>query len=77
MQSIDASPETLAEQAPSIVCGYLHTARSRIDELFGPGYSRKHPALVAAFITACATDVAAVTISQQVRAGLREIAEAR
>jgi|GEM_PF-1675719 len=77
MQTIDASPETLAEQAPKITAGYMHAAQSRIDELFGNDYARRHPSLVGSFIAACAADVAAVTIAQQVRAGLREIAEAK
>jgi len=54
--TITASAETLVQQAPATVAGYLNAARRHIDEQFGDGYAAKHPELVAAFVQACAQD---------------------
>lgn len=54
--TITASPQTLMDQAPKTVVGYMQDAVRYIDSEFGEGYAAKNPALVAAFIQACAQD---------------------
>ncbi len=53
--------ETLMEQAPMTVAGYLRAAIREIDSQFGDGYAASNPALVGAFVQACADDYAATT----------------
>jgi hypothetical protein len=75
-QQITASFETLADDGPMIVGDMLQKAIRIIDGEFGPGYARKHPALVGAFITAAGNDFNSALLAQQIRAGLDSIANA-
>ena len=47
---------------------HMHTAVERIDKMFGEGYARKHPELVAAFMQAAAIDAAGTMISKAIEA---------
>ncbi|EFK6803476.1 hypothetical protein ACM5G3_004515 [Escherichia coli] len=44
------SADTLAEQAAKTASGWMSDAVIAIDELFGKGYAKQHPELVAAFM---------------------------
>lgn len=46
----------MVKQAPMTVDTYLREAVERIDGVFGDGYAKSHPELVAAFIAACVED---------------------
>lgn len=76
MNEITASQETLVEQAPGITASYLAAATRHIDGQYGDGFAETHPELLGAFVVACAMDVAAVTLAQQIRVGLQGIADA-
>jgi hypothetical protein len=43
-------------QAPDTVALYLERAVNMIDGVFGKGYAKEHPELVAAFLQACQGD---------------------
>lgn len=45
-------------QAPVAVTRYLEEARRGIDAVFGEGHAAANPALVAAFVQACAIEAA-------------------
>ena len=51
--------EVLVRQATYKASVYLAEAVSAIDGVFGDGYAKGHPDLVAAFINACGQDFAA------------------
>ena len=50
--------DTLMRQAPMSADLYLRKAVESIDEVFGAGYAKAHPAVVTAFLQACAVDFA-------------------
>jgi hypothetical protein len=54
---------------------YFTKAITRIDGEFGEGYAKNHPELLGAYIQASASDLNSATLAQQVRLGLREIAQ--
>lgn len=54
------SAEILAEQAAKTASGWMSDAVTGIDELFGKGYAKQHPELVAAFMQSAAIDEAAM-----------------
>lgn len=54
---ITASSDTLMRQAPMTVGFYLGQAVKDIDEVFGPGYAKKHPELVGEYLRSCAIDL--------------------
>jgi hypothetical protein len=56
---IEASYDTLMNQAGSTAHRYLADAINAIDQELGEGYAAKHPELMAAFIRTAATDFAA------------------
>ena len=57
------------------VAKYLKAAVMSIDEEFGKGYAVANPVLIGAFIQACAVDVLANILQDDVGAPLNEIAE--
>lgn len=70
MTQITASYETLANQAPMTVQGYLNNAVKIIDDIFGTGYAKCHPELVSAFIAACAKDYGDTLLCKTIQEGL-------
>jgi hypothetical protein len=54
--TITADVETLSRQASMTVSDYMRDAVSAIDDQFGAGYAKSHPALVGAYLGACARD---------------------
>lgn len=78
VQDVEASSYRLMLQAPATVGFYLDEAIKRIDATLGDGTAKKQPALVAAFMQACAADFLAARIAiagQEVRKGLLSISE--
>jgi hypothetical protein len=73
-QSISADFSTLMRQAPGTIATYLVEAIDSIDSNFGEGFAKRNPALVGAFIQACAADFNYGVLAQQIRLGLEEIA---
>jgi hypothetical protein len=59
-------------QAPMTAQTYLTEAIQIIDDKFGEGYAKSHPAIVGAFIQTCAADYAACFTADH----LEEIANA-
>jgi hypothetical protein len=62
--------------ASMTISTYLHEATRCIDDVFGAGYAIRNPALVAAFVTACAADfhTAMMTAAaQDVAEAVREV----
>ena len=54
----DAPAEPHRREAPAAAAHWLRGARQAVDAEFGPGYAAANPALVAAFVQACALDAA-------------------
>lgn len=71
---IDASFDTLFDQASDAAATYLSRAKREIDKVFGDGYASDNPQLVAAFITAAASDMNSATSAKVSGAALQEIA---
>lgn len=66
---------TILRQSHMTAHDLLRAAVDAVDQQYGDGAHKKYPQIVAAFITAAATDGGATIIAQQVRAGLDAIAE--
>jgi hypothetical protein len=76
--TVSANWTTLLNQAAYAPHLYMTQAKENIDKLFGEGYAKQNPQLVAAYIQVAATDfqTAAIAIaSQNIQYGLKEIAE--
>nr|VFK78785.1 MAG: hypothetical protein BECKSD772D_GA0070982_102517 [Candidatus Kentron sp. SD] len=73
---VTADFDTLMEQAPSTVDVYLRQAKERIDSIFGDGYAKKNPELVAAFIQAAASDMNSAILAKVIGHALQEISAA-
>lgn len=52
--------DTLAAQAAKTASGWMSDAVTEIDKLFGKGYAKQHPELVAAFMKTAGLDEAAM-----------------
>lgn len=63
---MSADADTLMRQAPMTVDLYLRKAVESIDEVFGAGYAKANPAVVAAFMQACSWDFATTMGSNSV-----------
>ena len=63
---MSADADTLMRQAPMTVDLYLRKAVESIDEVFGAGYAKAHPEVVAAFMQACSWDFATTMGSNSV-----------
>jgi hypothetical protein len=76
---VSADFHTLMVSAPATAKVYFNAAIKIIDEEFGAGYSKRHPELIAAFMSASATDFsdAMTNLSAQIiEDGLNTVAEA-
>lgn len=62
-EQVTADSDGLARKAANTTAIYLHRAKQEIDTTFGKGYAENNPELVAAFITACASDISSATLS--------------
>lgn len=58
--------DNLMRQAPMTAELYLRNAVASIDQVFGVGYAKANPAVVAAFLQTCAMDFATVMGSNAV-----------
>ena len=58
------------------VNSYLHAGIKRIDGVFGEGYAKANPELLAAFIQACAKDFNTSTIAQTLQHSLADLTSA-
>jgi hypothetical protein len=70
---IEASPKTLMRQAKMTAAEYMHAAQVDIDEKFGDGFARKHPELIAAYMTTAAQDFGAATIARSIQDGFDQV----
>ncbi|MEW9571533.1 hypothetical protein ABQJ54_07205 [Rhodanobacter sp. Si-c] len=70
---VTASFDTLLGQASDTAATYLGRAVQEIDTLFGKGYARQYPRLVAAFMQTAAIDMSASTHAKVYGAALQEI----
>ena len=61
-----ADADTLMRQAPATADLYLRQVVTSIDDVFGDGYAKANPALVAAMVQACTVDFGAVMLSNSV-----------
>jgi hypothetical protein len=67
--SIGAGNSTLLRQAPMTADVYMKCAVHDINELFGLGYARAHPELVAAYMQTAAMDMGAAVIARAIELG--------
>lgn len=58
--------DTLMRQAPQTAALYLRDAVESIDGMFGEGYAKANPPLVAAFLAACSADFSACMVSNAI-----------
>jgi hypothetical protein len=72
---IEASFDTLFNQASDSASDYLSRARRHIDNEFGEGYAAKNPNLVAAFMQVSAADFAAATHAKVYGTAFQEISQ--
>ncbi len=73
---ITADGMTIMRQASATAREYLKEAVEDIDQIFGEGYAKAHPELIAALINTAASDSNSVTLAKSIGTGLTEIAEA-
>jgi len=52
----ELTPDQLMAQAKTTADEYMRAAVENIDKLFGHGYAKDHPELIAAFMSACTHD---------------------
>lgn len=73
---ITASWETLMNQASHTAENYMRDAITTIDQMFGAGYAKGHPELVAAYMNAAAQDfhaTATVIAGQRIERAIRNL----
>lgn len=76
---IEANLDTLFTLAQSRTESYLRTAETQIDEVFGAGYAREHPELIAAFMKTASdefTRTATAKVLQNLGYALESVADA-
>ncbi|WP_447920311.1 hypothetical protein [Achromobacter aegrifaciens] len=76
---IEANLDTLFTLAQSRTESYLRTAETQIDEVFGSGYAREHPELIAAFMKTASdefTRTATAKVLQNLGYALESVADA-
>jgi hypothetical protein len=71
---IEATFETLFQQAKESPSSYMRAAKHEIDEFFGDGYAAANPVLVAAYMQAAATEFAASTCARVQQTAVEGIA---
>jgi len=73
---ITANFDELFRQAKGTAASYMETAVDNIDKLFGVGYAKRNPELVAAFMQVAGNDFFCTALAQRMRAGLKDVARA-
>ncbi len=73
MHYIEADYLTLMRQAPETVHEYFHKAIKSIDDVFGNGYAKAHPELVAAFFQASCSEFGNSVLCQTLQDHIGEI----
>ncbi|QKH38333.1 hypothetical protein FOC84_26710 [Achromobacter pestifer] len=76
---IEANLDTLFTLAQSRTESYLRTAETQIDAVFGGGYAREHPELIAAFMKTASdefTRTATAKVLQNLGYALDSVADA-
>lgn len=61
---IEANLDTLFTLAQSRTESYLRTAETQIDAIFGAGYARAHPELIAAFMKTASDEFTRTTTAK-------------
>ena len=61
------------EAATGYTDDFLDAAVAKLDSLFGRGYAKEHPELVAAYVTASATNLSTFIQSAPCHAALRRV----
>lgn len=74
--SVEAGNQTLLRQAPMTAGTYMDCAIKDIDHLFGKGYAKAHPELIAAYMQTSSIDMAGAVIARAIDRAVREVAEA-
>lgn len=69
----ESSIPQLVEQAPSTIDHYIYRGIKTIDRDFGEGYAKTNPQLLAAYITACASDFNNAALLKTFGSGLDEL----
>ena len=75
-EASDASADTLMRQAPATAELYVREGVKFIDDMFGEGYCKKNPALLAEFVRACSMDYSVSFFSAQMRGGIESLVHA-
>lgn len=65
-----------AAKSPVTTATYMTKAKREIDELFGEGFAKANPALVATFMQAAVADYAAGLASERLASAIERLAEA-
>lgn len=76
VDEITADSSTLLRQASMTADVYLRRADQYIDRLFGNGFARANPELVAAFMQAAAIDLGSAIVARAIQNGFSELAGA-
>ena len=76
MTDITASLDSLVKQGAMTASQYMSEAISEIDVLFGDGYAKQNPVLVAAFMQAATTDLGATVQAKVLGEALEKIGDA-
>jgi hypothetical protein len=74
--TITASFDTLVAQGSMTASEFFRKAVQRIDDMFGEGYAKKNPQLVASFMQTAAIDLASTTVSKVLGEAIEELAGA-
>ena len=74
MTGISASNDELLKQAQMTAHEYLLSGKDVIDDLFGAGYARAHPDLLAAYMKTAATDFFTAIIAKELGGALEGVA---
>lgn len=72
---ITATPDLLVEDSVDHASVFLREAVKKIDTVFGKGYAKKNPNLVAAFMQCAVTELTAAVRAQQHRLAIEEAVE--
>lgn len=71
--SIEADFTTLMRQASMTASEYMREACTEIDALFGEGFAKKHPELVATFMQVAASDYNSASTAKVFGAAIKNI----
>jgi hypothetical protein len=76
MTGITADAATLMRQAHGTANEYLINGVRDIDAVFGAGYAKAHPELLAAYMKTAALDLLTTTLAQEISQAIERVAEA-